>query len=195
MITRSLLLATTLFSSVAAADVAVTLYGGQSFSQSLETKEGTDIDLEDANHFAFSIDRTITDARYGFYYSANKSDIQGNNERQVNIQHYMFQSAVEYPLASSTTGYFGAQIGAANVDPEWLSSDTYFATGLFTGAGYHVTDNAQLMFEVRWLATIINNDSDFNCTISNDPNDQCLWHFDGDVLNQFNTSLAFSMRF
>ena len=181
--------------TLAHADVAVTLYGGKTFNQSLETTEAQEVNLDDSGHYAFSVDRTITGARYGLYYSHTKSDIDAEPGRSVDIGHLLFQSAVEYPVANKTSGYLGAQIGAAQIDPNWLSSDTYFASGLFTGVEYHFNEQMRLGMELRWLATIIDNNSQLDCTIGNDPNDQCLWHFDGDVLHQFNTSLAFSMRF
>ena len=63
------LLCLLLVSQSALAGYSLSLYTGKSFNQSLETKNGLAIELKDSNHLAFSIDRTIDSARYGFYFS------------------------------------------------------------------------------------------------------------------------------
>ena len=184
-----------LISHGASADYSVSIYTGKSFNQSLQTKEGLAIELEDSNHLAFSIDRTIDYARYGFYFSNTKSEFASSAELDLEMQYFLFQSAVEVPLGNRVNGYVGAQIGVNNVKPNFASSDSFFASGLYGGFEYLFSDQARVLFETRWLATIVNNKSNVSCTLPTDEDNQCLWHFDGDVLNQFQTSIGFTYRF
>ncbi|BDF93179.1 hypothetical protein RC083_09865 [Pseudoalteromonas haloplanktis] len=179
----------------AAAGYSLSVYTGKSFNQSLQTEEGLAIELDDSNHLAFSIDRTIDSARYGFYFSNTKSDFESSPELDVEMQYFLFQSAIEVPLGNRVNGYVGAQIGANYVKPNFVSSDIFFASGLYGGFEYLFNDQARVLFETRWLATIVNNASNVSCTLPTDEDNQCLWHFDGDVLNQFQTSLGFTYRF
>ncbi|MBB1341702.1 outer membrane beta-barrel protein [Pseudoalteromonas sp. SR45-6] len=189
------LLCLLLVSQSALAGYSLSLYTGKSFNQSLETKNALAIELKDSNHLAFSIDRTIDSARYGFYFSNTESDFQSSPDKNVEMQYFMFQSAVEVPLSNHINSYVGAQIGANYISPNFTSSDTFFASGLYGGLEYLFSDQARILFETRWLATIVNNASNVSCALPTDENKQCLWHFDGDVLNQFQTSLGFTYRF
>ena len=189
------LLCLLLVSQSALAGYSLSIYTGKSFNQSLETKNGLAIELKDSNHLAFSIDRTIDSARYGFYFSNTESDFQSSPDKNVEMQYFMFQSAVEVPLSNHINSYVGAQIGANYISPNFASSDTFFASGLYGGLEYLFSDQARILFETRWLATIVNNASNVSCALPTDGNKQCLWHFDGDVLNQFQTSLGFTYRF
>lgn len=193
---KALTLLCLLFASYGvSAGYSVSLYTGKSFNQSLETEEGLAVELDDSNHFAFSIDRTIDSARYGFYFSNTESDFESAPDHSVKMHYALFQSAVEVPLGNRVNGYVGAQIGANYVKTDFTSSDTFFASGLYGGFEYLFNDQARVLFEARWLATIVNNASNVSCSLPTDEDDQCLWHFDGDVLNQFQTSLGFTYRF
>lgn len=179
----------------ASADYSVSLYTGKSFNQSLETENGLAIELDDSNHVAFSIDRNLDSARYGFYFSKTESNLLSSPNKDVKMQYALFQSAIEVSLANRVNGYVGAQVGANHVKTNFTSSDTFFASGLYGGFEYLFNDQARILFETRWIATIVNNASNVSCTLPTDEDDQCLWHFDGDVLNQFQTSLGFTYRF
>lgn len=176
-------------------DYSISVYAGQNFNQSLETKESIEVELKDSHHLALSIDRNIDKARYGFFYSKSKNDFSTEADKHVTMQYLLFQSAVEVPISNHFNGYVGAQLGANYVQTNFSANDVFFASGLFGGVEYLFSDQVRILFETRWLATIVNNDSVIDCTLPATKNEQCLWHFDGDVLNQFQTSLGFTFRF
>jgi len=176
-------------------DYSVSLYAGKNFSQTLETKEALKVEVNDGNHFAFSIDRNIDRARYGFYFAQSNNELENTEDKEVTMKYFLFQSAVEVALSNHINSYVGAQVGANYVQTNFTSNDVFFASGLYGGIEYLFSDKARVLFETRWLATIVNNESTVNCTLPTDEDDQCLWHFDGDVLNQFQTSLGFTYRF
>ena len=183
-----------LTSFTASAGYSVSAGFGKNFSQSLETEENLKIDLDDDSQFTFSIDRTIESARYGLFYSATTLNMEAQTDKKIEMQYLLFQSAVEVPLGKNISGFVGAQIGANHVSTNFTESDTFFTTGLYAGAEYLFTDNVRVYVESRWLATIVNNASNVSCTLPTSENEQCLWHFDGDVLNQFQTNIGFSYR-
>ena len=182
-------------SSTAHAGYSISAGFGKNFTNSVQTEENLKIELEDDSHFTVSLDRTIDNARYGFFYSATELDMKDQTNKQVEMQYLLFQSAVEVPLADRVVGFVGAQIGANHVSTDFADSDTFFTSGLYAGADYLITEQARVYVEARWLATIVNNASNVSCTLPTSEDDQCLWHFDGDVLNQFQTNIGFSYRF
>ncbi|WP_404341198.1 hypothetical protein [Pseudoalteromonas mariniglutinosa] len=179
----------------ASAGYSISASAGKSFNQSLTTKAGLKIELEDSNHFAFSIDKTLDSARYGLYYSSTTTDMKAHANQEIDMQYLLFQSAVDVPLSTHFNSYVGAQLGVNHISNNFTPSDTYFASGLFAGVEYLITPQARLLFETRWLATIVNNASKVSCSAPAAEDQGCLWHFDGDVLNQFQTSVGFSYRF
>ena len=187
----SLLLA---FSQLTQAGTLISGQFGKTFSQALTTEEGLKLDLHDNNHFGISIERTITGARYGLYYASLDTHLQNQSDKQLDMNLYSFQSAVELPIREDISGYFGAHVGINNIKPNWSESDSFFALGLYGGVEYQFTPAARVSFETRWVNTIIDNNSSVSCDGTTE-DDQCLWHFDGDVLTQFQTSLGFSYRF
>lgn len=174
---------------------SVSVYAGKNFNQSLETKEARAVELADANQFAFSIDRNIDSARYGFYFSQSNNELDNTVDKEITMKYFLFQSAVEVALSNHINSYIGAQVGANYVQPNFASNDVFFASGLYGGVEYLFSDKIRVLFETRWLATIVNNESTVNCSVPTDEDEQCLWHFDGDVLNQFQTSLGLTYRF
>ena len=176
-------------------DYSVSLYAGKNFNQTLETKEALKVEVNNGNHFAFSIDRNIDRARYGFYFAQSSNELENTDDKEATMKYFLFQSAVEVALSNHINSYIGAQLGANYVQTNFTSNDIFFASGLYGGVEYLFSDKARVLFETRWLATIVNNESTVNCTLPTNEDDKCLWHFDGDVLNQFQTSLGFTYRF
>ncbi|MDP4983722.1 hypothetical protein [Pseudoalteromonas tunicata] len=182
-------------SQLSYAGVIISTQAGKTFSQTLTTKEAKKIEIANDSHIAFSIERAMPNARYGLYYAKFESTLEQQLNTQLSMQYYAFQSAVEYPLYQDLNGYFGAHLGINTVKPSWTESDNYFAVGLYTGIEYQFTHAARFQLETRWINTLVNDNSKISCDASKNNDDQCLWHFDGDVLTQFQASAGFSYRF
>ncbi|SFC68914.1 outer membrane beta-barrel protein [Pseudoalteromonas denitrificans] len=169
---------------------------GQSFSQRLETIESQKIEIKDDTHFNLTIEKSITDAKYGLFYSKMSTQLKNQQDKKLDFNYLLFQSAIDFPVAKNVSGYFGAQLGINKIKPNWQDSDTYFAAGLYGGVEYHLTQATRVLFETRWLSTIVDNNSKTTCDVANKTTDtNCLWHLDGDLLNQFQTSVGVSYRF
>lgn len=180
------------FSSTA--DIAITGYFGQSLNQELETQKGTKIDIKDDANLGFSLDKHDGISKYGIYYSQMSSYQRNAPAYELDLNYLLFQSAVVLPVNKHLSSYLGAQLGVNHISANFSDSDTFFATGLYGGLEYKITENIIALGEVRWLATILKNDSTTVCQI--DPNGtQCDWYFDGEVLNQFQFNLGVMYRF
>ena len=178
------------------ANYGVSLYGGQTASQNIITTKNETVNLDDATHFAVSIDKHLNNAKYGFYYSSSTSELENQPNREVDLEYLVFQSAAIVPFNDNFASYLGAQIGVNKVSPQFSESDSFFVSGLYTGLDYKITDNMLIGTELRWLATIVKNTSKVSCGGDElSTSDNCIWHFDGDVLNQFQASVSFTLRF
>ena len=192
----TLLLSTALlaFSMHAYSDVAVTGYYGQSSSQEVTTEEGTKIDIKDDSNFAISLEKHNDISKYGLFYSNMSSAQRNAPEYQLDLEYLMFQSAVVMPVNKELSSYLGVQLGVNRISPNFSDSDSFFASGLYGGLEYQVTENLVALGEVRWLATILKNSSTTVCKGGPDGN-QCDWYFDGEVLSQFQFNLGVMYRF
>ncbi|PAJ75022.1 hypothetical protein CJF42_07370 [Pseudoalteromonas sp. NBT06-2] len=184
------------FSPISHAKIIIGSSIGQTFSQRMETQELQKVEVKNASHLNISVEKSIPNAKYGVFYSNMSTHLKNIPNKKADFNYLLFQSAIDVPLGQDISGYFGAQIGVNNIKPNWLESDTYFATGLYGGVEYHLSKATRFSFETRWLTTIVDNNSKIKCEAENKAeDDNCLWHFNGDLLNQFQTSLGFSYRF
>lgn len=192
--TRLLTAALFAVSFSSAADIAFTGYYGQSLNQSLVTENGTKIDIKDDTNLGVSLDKHDGISKYGLYYSNMSSTQRNASDYELDLNYLLFQSAVVLPVSDGLSSYLGAQLGVNRISPNFSDSDTFFATGLYGGLEYEITKDFLALGEVRWLATILKNDSTTICEGGPDGT-QCDWYFDGEVLNQFQFNLGVMYRF
>ncbi|AOT11168.1 hypothetical protein [Pseudoalteromonas luteoviolacea] len=174
---------------------AVSAFGGYSTNHDLNTTKGYKIDLEDSSHFGVSADRLVNNARYGFFYSFNETEFADNDIAKVDMEYLLFQSAIDIPISDNLSSYVGAHLGVNRVTPNFAEADDFFASGLFTGLDYNIGSGFHAFTELRWMATIVKNTSHVVCDDDPQTQDNCIWHFDGDVLNQFQFSAGLNYRF
>ena len=67
-------------SSTAHAGYSISAGFGKNFTNSVQTEENLKIELENDSHFTVSLDRTIDNARYGFFYSATELDMKDQHD-------------------------------------------------------------------------------------------------------------------
>ncbi|MBQ4811379.1 hypothetical protein J8M20_08525 [Pseudoalteromonas luteoviolacea] len=173
----------------------VSVFGGYSTNHDLTTSKNFTIDLEDNSHFGFSADRIVNSTRYGLFYSFNETEFADNAIAKVDMEYLLFQSAIERPISQNINYYVGAQVGVNRITPNFAESDDFFASGLFTGVDYSIGAGFHAFTELRWMATIVKNSSSVVCDDDPQTTDNCIWHFDGDVLNQFQLSAGINYRF
>ncbi|TMP38468.1 hypothetical protein [Pseudoalteromonas rubra] len=171
----------------------VTLYGGQSSNQDLHTSQKAVVELADKNHFGVSFDRYLDKKRYGFFYSMVETEFEDSPIYKVDMEYLMFQSAIDVDITDNLDSYIGAQIGVNKVTPNFEEPDHFFAAGFYGGLKYDLGAGFSALTELRWLASSIKNSSKVRCDGSDE--DVCAWHFDGDVLNQFQLNVGLTYRF
>ncbi|WP_105169862.1 outer membrane beta-barrel protein [Pseudoalteromonas sp. T1lg23B] len=189
------LVSAALVSAPSFADIGVTAYAGQTYSQSLTTSKGQEHEIADDGHFAISVDRHMDGTKYGLYYSFFGGELESNAEQKIDSELLLFQSAVYRPVTENLSTYVGAQLGANYITTNFVEKDTFFASGLFVGLDYQLAGGLSVGSELRWVATIVKNSSKISCDNDSSTDDNCGWHFDGDVLNQFQASLNLTYRF
>ncbi|GEK10000.1 hypothetical protein HUZ36_16545 [Pseudoalteromonas sp. McH1-7] len=198
LVTLAATLALTTSSVVTAADFGefgISIYGGESFSSDIETSRHQKYELEDDSHFGISIDKYVPQGRYGFYYGTTETQLTAYPLNKVEMEYLFFQSAVVRPLTENLDVYLGAQIGATFVNPNFIDSDTFFATGLYTGLEYDVGAGFHFGAQVRWIATMLNNGSKVTCDLDPATENTCSWHFDDELMRQYHASATLSYRF
>lgn len=180
-----------LFSSLAQANYSLTGYAGYHGHQSITTEQGDTLEFDKSSHFALSMDIDIPNAIVGVYYSKQQNQLTQTPQFDADMQFLLFQSAVKFRLSPDFSSYVGAQVGVNHIDV-YDNADSYFATGLFTGLEYHLLENIAFVSELRWIGSLVNNNSTINCPANDE---QCIWQFDGDVLHQFQANLGLRVRF
>lgn len=192
------ILALVVSSNVSAADYGdfgVSIYGGKTYSSDIKTSRHQKYELEDDSHFGLSIDKYVPEGRYGFYYGKTETQLTAYPLNKVEMEYLLFQSAVVRPLTDNIDVYLGAQLGATFINPNFIDSDTFFATGLYTGLEYNIGAGFHLGAEVRWIVSLLNNDSEVTCDIDPATQNTCSWHFDDEQLRQVQASAMLSYRF
>ncbi|MBQ4845433.1 hypothetical protein [Pseudoalteromonas sp. MMG005] len=177
------------------AEVGITAYAGQTYSQTLTTSKFQQHELSDDSHYGFSVDWHEADTKYGLFYSEYEGELEGSTQHKVKMEYLLFQSAVYRPIYNNLDAYLGLQLGVNRLDTNFADADSFFASGLFGGLEYQVLDSLSVGTEVRWLATIVKNKSKVTCDSDPATTDMCSWHFDGDTLNQFQVSANITYRF
>ncbi|ALU45257.1 outer membrane beta-barrel protein [Pseudoalteromonas rubra] len=184
-----------LFSGSALANngFGVTLYGGESTNQSLRTSKNQEVELDDGSNLGISFDRYLNNKRYGLFYSMVETEFEDAPNQKVDMEYLMFQSAIDIDITDNLHSYIGAQIGVNKVSPNFEEADHFFASGLYGGLKYDIGAGFSAQTEIRWLATVLKNSSKVRCDGSD--KDVCVWHFDGDVLNQVQLNVGLTYRF
>ena len=181
-------------SAEAKADIALTGYYGQTASQKVSTKLGSELDNKDDVNVALSIEKHLDTAKFGLFYSNLTSTQRNTSQYQFDMDYYLFQSAVVLPATKKLSSYIGAQIGLNRTTTNFTDPDSFLATGLYSGLEYNITQHFSILGEIRWLATFLKNESSTSCQIEPEGN-QCDFYFDGEILNQYQFNLGLMYRF
>ena len=177
------------------AEIGITASAGQTFSHTLTTSKQQQHELSDDGHYGFSVDWHDTNSKYGLFYSKYEGELEASTQHKIKMEYLLFQSAVYRPIYQDLDAYLGLQLGVNRLDTNFADADSFFASGLFAGIDYEITQNFSLGTEVRWITTIVKNKSKVTCDSDPATTDMCSWHFDGDTLNQIQVSANITYRF
>lgn len=158
-----------------------------------EDKNGDSFKIKSDNSLSFALETDFDTGRIGLFYSTQSSEVKslGNKSR---FDYLHFQSALDYPLTSKLSSFFGLSIGATFTDVDWNDESINFSAGAFTGLQYHFTNNLALQLEARWLGTSVDSDFDSAC-VSDSTQTNCVIRYEGSWVNQVQGNLGLRFSF
>lgn len=175
------------------AQVYITPSIGIASGGKVENSTGETFNIKADNALSFAIETDFDTGRIGLFYSTQSSEVKslGYNTR---FDYLHFQSALDYPLTSRLSSFFGLSLGATYTDVDWSDESLHFSVGAFTGLQYHFTDNLALQLEARWLGTSVDSSFDSAC-VSGSTKSGCVIRYEGSWMNQVQGNLGLRFSF
>ncbi|MDN3614554.1 MAG: outer membrane beta-barrel protein [Vibrio gallaecicus] len=177
----------------AAPNVIITPLVGYTGGGGVEDEDGNSYDMEGSESFTFAIETPLDKGRIGLFYSNQQSQLETLNI-DSSIQYLHFQSSIYYPANEKLSSYLGLGLGVSYVDVDWAKDKYGFSTSVFGGFEYKLGDNIALNSQLRWLGTVVDNDTSGACTLPT-TGQSCIIKFDTDWMNQFQASLGLTFYF
>lgn len=177
----------------ASPEIIITPMVGYTGGGSVEDQDGKTFDMESSENFTFAIETPLEKGRIGFFYSNQSSELE-SLDLSSSIQYLHFQSSIYSPASPMLSGYLGLGLGASYVDVDWAKDKYGFSTSIFGGLEYKFSDRLALNTQVRWLGTVVDNDTSGVCNIPSTGQD-CIIRFDTDWMNQFQANVGLSFTF
>ncbi|MGI3097031.1 outer membrane beta-barrel protein [Vibrio diabolicus] len=177
----------------AQANIIVTPFIGYTGGGQVEDEGGNTYDLDPAVNYALSIETPFEKGRIGLFYSNQSTELE-KLSNSADIHYLQFQSSMYYPVAENWQTYIGVGLGASYADVDWVDKKYGFSASAFAGLEYEFSKNFALTAQLRWLGTVVDNDTSGACTLPNDGSN-CIIKFDTDWMNQFQSNIGFSFRF
>ena len=186
ILTKNLLLAIGTFSLLpsANADIHITPLLGFTGGGVVKSANGETFDIEPNASFAISTETDVQAGRIGLFYSHQSSDVESLN-LETTIQYLMFQSSAYYPLIKQSYAYIGVGIGGSYIEADWSDNHTGFAASIFGGLEYPFSNNISFTSQIRWLGTVVDNDTTAACNLPSSNSNDCRIQFKTDWMNQF----------
>lgn len=177
----------------AQASVSITPFIGYTGGGSVEDQNERTYDIDPALNFAFAIETPLEQGRIGLFYSNQSSDLQ-NIGNASNIHYLQFQSSIYYPISPGWQTYVGLGLGASYADVDWVDNKYGFSASAFGGAEYEISKHFAFTAQVRWLGTVVDNDTSGACVLPTDGS-SCFIKFETDWMNQFQSNIGITYRF
>lgn len=175
------------------ADVIITPMLGYTFGGEVEGSNDKNYDLKGSESYGLSIEIPVEKGQIGLFYSYQSNELETLNY-DTSIQYLMLQSRLNMPINNDALGYLGVGLGGSYTDVDWADNKYGFAASIYAGLEYKITDNLALTGQVRWLGTVVDNDSQTAC-YANQNSSNCYIRFESDWMNQFQSNLGIAFRF
>ena len=175
------------------AQVYITPSIGIASGGEVENSAGETFSVKADNALSFAIETDFDTGRIGLFYSTQSSEVKSLGYK-TRFDYLHFQSALDYPLTSHLSSFFGLSIGATHTDVDWSDESLHFSAGAFTGLQYHFTDNLALQLEARWLGTSVDSNFDSAC-VSGSTKSGCVIRYEGSWMNQVQGNLGLRFSF
>ncbi|UTZ41721.1 outer membrane beta-barrel protein [Vibrio campbellii] len=180
-------------SMTAQANVIVTPYVGFTGGGEVEDQKERTYDLDPSINYALSVETPFEMGRIGLFYSNQFSELQDINN-SIDVHYLQFQSSIYYPLSQGWQTYVGLGLGGSYTDADWVSDKYGFSASAFAGLEYEFSKNFAMTAQIRWLGTVVDNDTSGACVLPTDGS-SCIIKFETDWMNQFQSNIGFSFRF
>ncbi|MGP8307753.1 outer membrane beta-barrel protein [Vibrio sp. YIC-376] len=177
----------------AQANLIITPFLGYAAGGKVEDESGNSYDIDGAANYALAVETTFLQGKIGLFYSYQPTEIK-ELSNSANIHYLQFQSSISYPVTPSWQTYIGAGIGGSYNDVNWADKKYGFSASLFAGAEYEYSKTFALTAQLRWLGTVVDNDTSGACTLPSEGSN-CIIKYDTDWMNQFQSNIGFSFRF
>ncbi|WP_026029488.1 outer membrane beta-barrel protein [Vibrio genomosp. F10] len=191
-LTKVLGLGMLLMSSVAEADFYLTPWVGYTGGGAVVDQNDIEYDIKESESYAITLESTLEQGRIGVFYSQQNSRIETLNESST-IQYLHFQSSIYYPVQDRFKTYVGVGLGMSYVDVDWASDKYGFSASMFGGFEYEINDTFSLNSQLRWLGTVVDNETSGICNLPTE--ESCTIRFKTDWMNQFSANVGLVVRF
>lgn len=175
------------------ANVIVTPFIGFTGGGAVEDENGRDYDIDPTINYALAIEAPLELGQIGLFYSNQSSELKDVNNSS-NIHYLQFQSSIYYPVSQGWQTYIGLGIGGSYINADWVDDKYGFSTSAFAGLEYEFSQNVALTAQIRWLGTVVDNDTSSACVLPTDGSN-CVIKFETDWMNQFQSNIGLSFRF
>ncbi|ASK54907.1 hypothetical protein CEQ48_08920 [Vibrio tarriae] len=182
-----------LFAPLSAAEWMVTPSVGYTLGGKVIDQAGNQYDLDNASSYALAIETTYDKGRVGLFYSTQSTEVEALVNQDASIHYLHFQSSIHYPIAEKFSSFIGLGIGGAYTDVEWADKKYGFSASAFGGVEYNLAPTIALNAQLRWLGTMVDNDSSAVCTLPS--SGSCVVKFKSDWLNQASAHVGITIRF
>lgn len=181
-------------SATASAQIYVSPWLGYTGGGQVEDLNGHNFDLKPSPNVALSVETDLGKGRVGLFYTRQATEVD-----ELNIDsdlHYLqFQSSIYYPWNDNFSSYLGVGLGASYVDADWVKDELGFSASILGGVEFNVTNSLALNTQVRWLGTVVDNDTSGVCNLPSSGDDSCIIRFDTSWMNQFSANMGVTWRF
>ena len=176
-----------------AADIYISPMIGLTGGGAVEDEDGNTYDMENSASYSLAIETPLEKGRIGLFYSNQQSELE-SLKLDSSIQYLHLQSSIYYPATNAFSGYLGLGLGASYVDVDWAKDKYGFSASIFGGVEYKLSDSLALTSQIRWLGTVVDNDTSGACTLPT-TGQNCVIRFDTDWMNQFQANVGLTFRF
>lgn len=175
------------------AEIQITPMIGFTGGGAVEDEDGNTYDMENSASYSLAIETPLEKGRVGLFYSNQKSELE-SLKLDSSIQYLHFQSSIYYPATNQFSGYLGLGLGASYVDVDWAKDKYGFSASIFGGVEYKLSNSLALTSQLRWLGTVVDNDTSGACTVPS-TGQNCVIRFDTDWMNQFQANIGLTFTF
>lgn len=181
-------------STAAHAEIHLSPWLGYTFGGSVEDQNQNELDLEGSESYAISLETDVDKGRIGLFYANQNSQVENVN-LDSSIHYLHVQSSIYYPVQDKWSSYLGIGLGASYVDADWVKDEWGFSASIFGGFEYQFTDALALNTQLRWLGTVVDNNTSGVCNLPTTGSESCVIKFKTDWMNQFSANIGLTWSF